>query len=42
MQNTEEFAKFYKLSVQDRLEIVEGRLQKDIDRIVLQTGGLNS
>lgn len=35
------FNKFYKLSVNDRIEIVSGKIGKELDRVALLSGGLN-
>lgn len=40
--NSSEFTKFYKLSVSDRFDIVNERLKNKLDRVALQSGGLNS
>ncbi len=41
IDNSGEFAKFYKLSVSDRFDIVNSRLNNQIDRVAIQTGGLS-
>lgn len=36
-----QFSKFYKLPVNDRFEIVNNRVNDEIDRVTVQTGGLS-
>lgn len=36
-----QFAKFYKLSVGDRLDIISRRSEGEVDRVAIQSGGLS-
>ena len=41
IQGEGNFSKFYKLSVGERLDIVNSKSKNSLDRVALQTGGLS-